>query len=266
MKNNRVICEICHREFSQITPQHVRFKHSMSLSDYQKQFPFAKIISEATRGKIALSNRNNDRIGFKAGHKVNQDKKPWNKGKTLTEDFRIEIGAVKRRGRITSEKTKNLLSAQKIEGYKDGTIAKPQGTLNGMYGKKISEAHKQALWAGWNRKMNKPETKMNEILSHFHGFRYTGNGKFWLKTPNGKSKNPDFVDIDNRLIVEVFGRYWHSPNEEPEIIELYRQMGWRCLVIWEDDFSKKRVIDSLERFLGIQEDIDPLGISVFDYN
>jgi hypothetical protein len=54
---------------------------------------------------------------------------------------------------------------------------------------------------------------------------------------------PDFVNSEKRHVVELFGIYWHRdqilPDDQKhvtpeELIEWYREAGWECVVIWED--------------------------------
>jgi G:T-mismatch repair DNA endonuclease (very short patch repair protein) len=88
--------------------------------------------------------------------------------------------------------------------------------------------------------MTKPELIINDILlfmfGNYNPFKYTGNRKFWLDL-NGKLKNPDFVFIEDKKIIEVFGRYWHKNEEEKILIKQYQQIDWDCLVIWEDQID-----------------------------
>ena len=57
------------------------------------------------------------------------------------------------------------------------------------------------------------------------------------------TKNPDFVDIKNKKIIEVFGDYWHTKKarcyEETEKgrIEYFAKFGYNTLVIWEKELK-----------------------------
>lgn len=65
---------------------------------------------------------------------------------------------------------------------------------------------------------------------------YTGDN-LWLRLPN-RAKSPDFVVRPGDPIcrvVEVFGNYWHTRDEEPVLIADYAAAGIECLVVWEDD-------------------------------
>lgn len=91
------------------------------------------------------------------------------------------------------------------------------------------------------RKKTKPERQINEILKFmfrpFKVFSYTGNRKYWVKFKNGKFKNPDFVQKGEQKAIEVFGRYWHRNDDPIDLIKAYNDVGWNCLVIWEDEIN-----------------------------
>lgn len=185
-----------------------------------------------------------ENFGFNNGHKINESKKPWNKNKTKYDDSRIIAS-----NKPKSKDHKYNLSKTRKQMYKDGKIQKLIGPLNPMYGKKLSEAHKKALWSGWKRRMTRPEKKVWKTLRQY-GFQYTGDGKLWLKFENGKRKNPDFISKQHGLIVEVFGNYWHNSLEVPYIHEQYKKIGYKCLIIWENEV-KDFCPEVLERYLGI---------------
>jgi hypothetical protein len=81
---------------------------------------------------------------------------------------------------------------------------------------------------------------MEEFLLGFHleslypgVFSYNGSGH-GVKVIGRKI--PDFISKNGeRIVVELFGRYWHGLNEEGPIIEYYKGFGYRCIVIWDFD-------------------------------
>jgi very-short-patch-repair endonuclease len=66
---------------------------------------------------------------------------------------------------------------------------------------------------------------------------YIGNGQWWRRLPNGKNKNPDFKVRGQNKVIEVFGDYWHRNDNPGELINLYRQVGLDCLIIWEKEIK-----------------------------
>lgn len=63
--------------------------------------------------------------------------------------------------------------------------------------------------------------------------RFVGDGKFWIRLPNGKWKNPDFKVTGKNKVIELFGGmgWFHTEQEAVELTELYKQAGYDCLVL-----------------------------------
>lgn len=106
-----------------------------------------------------------------------------------------------------------------------------------------------------NTKPNKPEARVLSVIQKLRlPFAFTGNGKFWV-SENGRNFNPDFVDIENQRIIEVFGIYWHKKiyaynkkeNLDAARLEAYRNRGFRVLVIWDTDCSEEQRIEKILR-------------------
>ncbi len=57
---NFVICEICNKKFRQITENHLKYRHAISLLEYRKQYPRAKLLSENLRLELKEKNPMND--------------------------------------------------------------------------------------------------------------------------------------------------------------------------------------------------------------
>lgn len=88
---------------------------------------------------------------------------------------------------------------------------------------------------GMNSLPTKPEKKIiNLIKKHSLPFKYVGDGDFILG-----GKNPDFVDTDgSKKVIEVFGDYWHEPEEEQERKEHFSKYGFDTLVLWEHEINQ----------------------------
>jgi hypothetical protein len=117
---------------------------------------------------------------------------------------------------------------------------------NAMLGKKLTATHKIALSAANQRQSKKtnPEKKVEKILNSIFGlkcpFVYTGCGEnaFWITISPHRVRRPDFTDRNGLRIIEVFGRYWHPTSDEVKAIDEYRSVGWKCLVVWEDEIEQ----------------------------
>lgn len=120
----------------------------------------------------------------------------------------------------------------------------------------MSFEEKQVFLKNWmnapkyNKKNHKP-TKPERIIMSFNikGLQYKGDGSLWLTFKNGKHKNPDF--IKGKHIVEVGDfQYWHTEEEKREVIQNYRDIGYKCLYLsTEQIYDNPNIQSEIERFL-----------------
>lgn len=104
---------------------------------------------------------------------------------------------------------------------------------------------------GWNRKPSGFE-RLFEQLKPDMFIKYVGDFKLWIALPNGKQKNPDFIIEGTNKVIELHGDYWHKGEDSSELVRLYKDVGYDCLVIWENEMSDiklvmKRVSDFLKK-------------------
>ena len=99
------------------------------------------------------------------------------------------------------------------------------------------------------------EKWIQEILDrHFPGeWAYIGDGKITIE-----GYIPDFINVNGKkLIIEAFGVYWHSKEQEEQRIAIFSRYGFRTLIIWERNSNnpKKRlpleeeIVDAVRGFL-----------------
>jgi len=100
---------------------------------------------------------------------------------------------------------------------------------------------------------NRAEAEFQRVnLSRNLGFEFVGNGSFLVGT-----KNPDFVNVESKQIVEIFGRAFHDPETsfrqnipyhqtEQGAVEYYARRGWNCLVLWEEDLKEPSLSEKLK--------------------
>lgn len=84
-------------------------------------------------------------------------------------------------------------------------------------------------------KQNKLENRLEKILIDLNlNFKYVGNRKYWINR-----FNPDFVDIKNKRIIELFGDYWHRNTKHKDRLRIieYKKRGFKTLIIWQHDFK-----------------------------
>jgi G:T-mismatch repair DNA endonuclease (very short patch repair protein) len=126
-------------------------------------------------------------------------------------------------------------------------------------GKKIKELYKDPSFLkkyrdGLNTFPNKVETSIISLLKNISSnYKYCGDRSFWI---NGK--NPDFIDIKNKRIIEIFGDYYHgeeyrrkvysdfTTNKEHEKgrIDYFKKGGYETLVIWENELKNIEEVES----------------------
>lgn len=68
--------------------------------------------------------------------------------------------------------------------------------------------------------------------------RYTGDGSWWRRLPNGKYKNPDFKVMGEDKVIEIYGDYWHRKDDPLVVIEMFHRLGIECLVIYEHEIHE----------------------------
>jgi len=68
-------------------------------------------------------------------------------------------------------------------------------------------------------------------------------------------KIPDFVRADGKKVVlEVFGGYWHQPGDEEEKIEHYKKYGYDCLVFWDYECcDEDLIVMKVKELVGVIE-------------
>ena len=229
-------CKLCGMEYKFISESHLRSKHNITTAEYKKLFPNCELCSDELKkfsSEKCKQQIKEGTFGFQKNHKINEGKEPWNKGMTKDTNNSGKKYSDKVVGRTFSYTHKKNLSEARKKFFKEHPEAIPKGEKNGMYGKKLSPEHLQALWSIY-QKQNKPEKAAEKILCQF-GFSYVGDRNFWVTFKNGKHKCPDFVNKSMRMVVEIYGDYWHKNDNPQEIIDLYAEIGWKCFVFWEHE-------------------------------
>lgn len=95
--------------------------------------------------------------------------------------------------------------------------------------KNFSKIGRKAVGKG----QNKSEYKLGQILGN--QFKYTGDG---TKVIEGKT--PDFVNEVEKVIVELYGSYWHrneTVKQTTDRINLFKSHGYNTIIIWESELN-----------------------------
>lgn len=71
------------------------------------------------------------------------------------------------------------------------------------------------------------------------GYWHSGAGDFWIHH-EGRTRNPDFKAHGSKRVVELYGTYWHRNERglEQETIDWYRDAGFDCIIVWEDEIER----------------------------
>lgn len=216
-------------------------------------------VTEETREKIAAA-----RIG-KPGHPLSAEHKAQliaaNRlrkgapGPPRTEAWKAKISMALKGKPFTPEHLEHLRNAPQrwtMEGRRK--IAESNRRRRG---KPLSPEAKAKLAARpFPRLPTKPERAFGKICADLGlPFKYVGNNTLRIG-----GINPDFVNEEHRIAVEVFGDYWHTPlllkkalpfaRTERGRREILSREGWRLLVFWESEFQLSDIVQRVEKRIG----------------
>ena len=99
----------------------------------------------------------------------------------------------------------------------------------------------------FSSKPNKPEQILINLFEKDNlPFKYVGAGEVWFG-----NRNPDFINTNGaKQVIELLGTYWHPLFDGANRIEHYKQYGFDCLIIWEDELEDtKKIIKKVEKFI-----------------
>lgn len=175
---------------------------------------------------------------------------PWITGKHHAEKARVKISQ-KRLGCIPwnkdkhillgpprhSQETKLKMSEARKKNWAEGKYDSPEYRL------KLSEFQKkQHADPEYRRKImssRRPtdvEQKLIDIIAkHNLPYKYTGDGSFLIG-----NLNPDFINTNSeKVAIDIFGDYWHMPEEVEERRSIFTEYGWDLIILWGHDLKKE---------------------------
>ena len=207
---------------------------------------FGHVVSEDAKQKIGNANR---------GEKNGMFGKPSPmKGRHQTEE-------AKQKNRLSHLGTKQNLSEETKKKKRELALqnlpkmqASDKHYDSSERNRKISEA-KKLKWQDieWKEavlkkvfesnkiKPNKLELSFQKFLDeHFpNDWKYVGDGTIWIA-----GKCPDFWNMNGKKqIIELFGSYFHKPEDEQVRKDHFAHYGYKTLVVWE---SELRAMDTLK--------------------
>lgn len=106
-----------------------------------------------------------------------------------------------------------------------------------------NEESRNKILASISHKPTKPEKVLSEILINENlSFNYVGDGKRWFHGFNTVF-NPDFISYEKKIIIEVYGDYWHNlkKNKSKDGLRVmtYEKYGYRTIILWEHELIGK---------------------------
>jgi len=69
------------------------------------------------------------------------------------------------------------------------------------------------------------------------GFVHNIDAIYTIKYAN-RTRIPDFINLDTKDIVEVWGDYWHKGQDPKNLITWYAKAGYKCRVVWEHEINR----------------------------
>lgn len=103
-------------------------------------------------------------------------------------------------------------------------------------------------WAKSNNlKPNKKEAILFDIINEYFPNRFNLNVTGGVIIGN---KIPDFINVNKKEIIELFGNYWHRGENSQDKIDFFSRFGYKTLVIWERELENiNNIIDRLYEFI-----------------
>jgi len=163
--------------------------------------------SEETRKKIKENHAD-----------ITGEKNPFY-GKHHTNETKEKIGKG-RKGKQVSKNQRDIMSRKMKEKWNDSSFRKKCLLL---------------------QKPTKPEVFLTNFLDEVvtNKYNYVGDGQVWIA-----GKNPDFINGEEKKLIEFFGRFWHKEEDEFSRLQHFKEQGYRTLIIWEEELQD---LNSLKR-------------------
>ena len=116
------------------------------------------------------------------------------------------------------------------------------------YGYPVSEELQKEILDLKKSLFNGLERFFDEITPK--NIKYVGDRKLWIKTKKGK-RNPDFIIEGQKIVIELYGDYWHKGENPKNKIKEYNDVGYKCLILWESEVYNEtpKMMKKVKKFL-----------------
>ena len=257
-----VICQICRKRLKAISNVHLKI-HKLTIEEYKKIFPDTLIICAKTIKKLSLKNKKlqGEKKEKWENSLFKKGESPWNKGLTKETDERVKKYADNK-----PDSVNDSISKAKIKFYQEHPEAIMKGENHPMFGKNHSkksrqmnsDAHKllwenpvfvKRMFMSFIQKPTKPEKELKSLLDVVLPKEYEYNGIYGCGVSIGR-KIPDFVNVKGKKkVIEMNGEYWHKGENPQDRIDLFKEYGYDCLIIYDFELQDKRkVINKILKF------------------
>jgi len=218
---------------------------------------WCKGLTKETDSRLMHSESAKNRIGVAS-------KERW-----TNEEYIMKMACRKTNAGFThTEETKRILRLAAINEWKDLELRKKRGQIS----RKLWEDPEyrdnivSKVMKANGVKPNKLEIRLADALNNeFPGYlKFVGDGSFLV---GGSS--PDFINVEKKQIIEVFGCYWHCcrkhfPNikdrdsiirkqhrKDQRRVNKFKKLGYSVLIIWEHEIidDLQSVIKRIEQWL-----------------
>jgi len=255
-----------------VSDANFRYGIKKDVSKIKKRMFKEKILVPHNKGKSFLVGKNNPMYGvthpkktIEIIRKKNIENGIYNKlslrmknnnpsKNGLTKEWKINIGKASKKLWMDEDyRKKMLVILNKIRpSSKDFLFV--EGCRKRAKRQWSNETSRTKLIKSLHLKPNKIETKAIKIIKN-NGIDlyYVGDGKLWIRK-NLDVFNPDFINKKKKIIVEIFGDYWHNlpkaKERDKKRIKVYNEKGYKLLIIWEHELKNESLFtDKLKNLM-----------------
>lgn len=253
-----VVCKIC-GEKKKCLSKHIINKHNITVKKYKDIYK-CEIECEKSKSIRANNRRNTIRKKYNVDNvsQLPQIKKKISNSckQTCLEKYGCENvfqdEEIKKKARENRQKT--LIDKYGTDNIMEipEVLEKMTNTIKAMWNDKNSIYNSEEYGKFSNIEPNKAEKKILDM--NIPKLVYTGNFSHWITFNNDRRKNPDFIIkpfSETKKVIELFGGkdFFHTKQEEKEIIELYKEVGVECLIIWDYELKNKNLLNVKNKIL-----------------
>ena len=158
----------------------------------------------------------------------------------------------KKRSQAYKNKVKETMKGRPGKSHTIATKLKLKKTHLGMkYSNEVIVRRMRKVFkANKSKGPNKPEMKLSNLLACTFPkeYRYVGNYKVMIER-----YCPDFVSIQGKKVIELFGNYWHTRLEvvkrDKRRRRVYKSCGYKLLIVWESELQNvPKLVSKLTKF------------------